>query len=499
MKADIIIEQDGSARIGTPIDHDTNLCISDFLSYKIDAARFVTGCGNWDGTKKLYKTKHQTFPVGLINKLVQFGQEHLDIEFNLVNQRRVTPSVYAYPQIRNFMPYDFQGEAIESVLKHMQDSLIKRGILVIPTAGGKTVMAGFLIKRLCTPSLFLVRNRLLLYQAIDTFNEMFGEKHVGQLGDGVVNIKPITVATVQTLCAITGITYTKDTEPEEEIYDTKKESVIKRQEDIKKAVDSLGKYGLVICDEVHGVTSTTAYALINYLQPTAKFILGLTATPNKESGDKLLLEAAMGGVIYRIRPEYLMSIGYLAPFVSRFKIMPLYPERRYNSNQYDLAFNELIANNCNVNDYVVKLAMQRMDQHRRVFVATRFIEQSMNLSARIPNSVFIYGKTSKDMRDKAIDSFKNNEVKCIVATIKLMGEGVDIRCISSIINASAMRSGTATIQLIGRGLRTDKNTNKINLIYDDMIHEGVGFFERAADHRVRTIKAEYGEDKIVQV
>ena len=64
------------------------------------------------------------------------------------------------------------------------------------TGSGKTVVAAAMIARLGQPALFFVHTKDLLYQAKSYFENIL-KVPVGQIGDGVVDIQPITVATIQ--------------------------------------------------------------------------------------------------------------------------------------------------------------------------------------------------------------------------------------------------------------------------------------------------------------
>ena len=91
-----------------------------------------------------------------------------------------------------FEPRSDQVEAIESWLKH--DG---RGVVVLPTGAGKTVVALMALARLKLRTLIVVPTIELLYQWRDAVVERLSlpRRVVGVVGDGHKEWRPITVIT----------------------------------------------------------------------------------------------------------------------------------------------------------------------------------------------------------------------------------------------------------------------------------------------------------------
>ncbi len=73
------------------------------------------------------------------------------------------------------------------------------------------------------------------------------------------------------------------------------------------------------------------------------------------------------------------------------------------------------------------------------------------LSNMIPGCVFLHGKSTAQERTATIKAFEKKKLLCIVGTI--LGEGVDIPSLDTLIVAGGMKSDKMMIQRIGRVLR----------------------------------------------
>lgn len=86
----------------------------------------------------------------------------------------------------------YQEAAVQAALKH------RAGVIVVPTGGGKTVIAMALAAALQTQTLFIVHTRELLRQTIESAERFLGIE-AGVIGAGHFKPAPFTVALVQTL------------------------------------------------------------------------------------------------------------------------------------------------------------------------------------------------------------------------------------------------------------------------------------------------------------
>lgn len=182
-------------------------------------------------------------------------------------------------QRRSFTPRDdhrprpHQLEAIQAWAKAEG-----RGVVVLPTGAGKTLVARLAMVHAQRDTLVLVPTIDLLTQWHTQLQAIFGPP-VGILGGGEHQVEPITVST----------------------YDS---ALIH--------MERLGnRFGLLICDECHHLPAPTTRLVA--VESIAPFRLGLTATPEREDGAHAELESLIGPICYRTEITDLEG-SYLAPY-----------------------------------------------------------------------------------------------------------------------------------------------------------------------------------------
>ena len=79
-----------------------------------------------------------------------------------------------------------------------------RGILVGPTAMGKTLIIGGIIDKFNCPKTFVITpTKDIMNQLINSLNQWFPNESIGQIGNGVKTMGNITVALFQSLNKMT--------------------------------------------------------------------------------------------------------------------------------------------------------------------------------------------------------------------------------------------------------------------------------------------------------
>jgi len=166
--------------------------------------------GKWDGFTRLYQFNKKTFPIGLLETV------EMQLIINDVNYEIIDNRVF-----KHFKPLDiktdvqlrdYQENAVEKAIKR------KRCLIQLPTGAGKTLVGIILTARLRIPTVFYVHKKELLYQTTASYKKSLrfprcsecsdrSKKKdgkcesricpIGIVGDGHLNIKPITIAMVQ--------------------------------------------------------------------------------------------------------------------------------------------------------------------------------------------------------------------------------------------------------------------------------------------------------------
>jgi len=194
-----------------------------------------------------------------------------------------------------------QKRAVHSVMKHDE------GIICAATAFGKTVVAANLIARRKTNTLIIVHRRLLLDQwkeRLSTFLDI-DPKEIGQIGGG--KNKPsgkIDIAIIQSL---------------------NRKGVVK---------DLVADYGYVIVDECHHISAVSFELVMRKVK--ARYVTGLTATPERKDGHHPIIFMQCGPVRFRMSAK---AQAKLRPF--RYKVYPVSTLMRFDAMSEQPAIHEV--------------------------------------------------------------------------------------------------------------------------------------------------------------
>lgn len=351
-----------------------------------------------------------------------------------------------------FEPRPYQTEAIERWTAN--DG---RGVIVLPTGAGKTVVALMAIERTRLRTLVVVPTIELLYQWRDAIVQRLqvAPGRVGVVGDGHKDWRPITI-----------ITYASAAMP----------------------TTSLENVGLLICDEAHHLPSP-AYAEIAH-RSRAIYRLGLTATPERADGLHQALGILIGPVVYRRAPADLAAEGHIAQYDEKRLFVSLEPEEqlRYEalmgewkwflaSKRHLLArggdfFGELIRRSGS--DPQARRALQAHHQARmislnatakidvverllkdhrgdKVIVFSEYNALVDTISARLALPSITY-RTSAEERKATLDAFRDGTYSKLV-TGRVLNEGVDVPDANVGIVVSGSSTTREYIQRLGRIIR----------------------------------------------
>ena len=156
-------------------------------------------------------------------------------------------------------PYPHQAEALSAWVEAG-----RQGVVVLPTAAGKTYLAQMALQATPHSVLITVPTLDLMHQWYAHLVAAFPDADVGVLGGGSRDRTPILVAT----------------------YDS-----------AAIHAETLGnRYALLICDECHHLPSDFNRVIAEYA--IAPYRLGLTATPDRADGRHADLDTLLGPVVY---------------------------------------------------------------------------------------------------------------------------------------------------------------------------------------------------------
>jgi len=465
----------------------------DILAYRVENAYHMPlfKKGKWDGYVRLYqRNKSQSFHTGLLGIVRDILTKH-NIEFAKIDDRErpaqnLPDLVFTPPP--NFEEREYQEFTINKAIK------FTRGILSVATGGGKTSMVTQIIGRLKTyPFLFYVLTKDLMEQAYDTLSLCLNEP-IGRIGDSRYDIKKINVCTIQTAIRSLNIDNPKFKISDYQFDDEdgwNEEKLIEDMDKNQRIRKLINLTRGIYFDEAHHAAAKTVKEVLS-ASPSAYWRFGGSATPYRESGDEIMIQAMFGGKIVDIPASYLIKNDYLVP--PHIFFVPIDTSIDYHS--FPKIYKHCVVTNNHLNDHVAKTANHLVSRGLSTLVLVKHYPQGNYLKERIENSEFVTGKMSTKKRKENLERLRNRELMCMIAT-SLADEGLDVPTLDAAILAGGGKSSTRLNQRIGRTIRKEKEGLKnksIVVVYD---HYKTRFLKKHTK-RVKTILKKEKEFCIIE-
>ncbi len=332
-----------------------------------------------------------------------------------------------------------------------------RGVIVLPTGAGKTLLALYAIHKLKLRSLIVVPTIDLLRQWQEKIVEGLNipEDIIGIFGGGKKEIKPITIITYDS--AYTNVHNLTD------------------------------KHGLLIFDEVHHLPSPS-YRKIAECHVAWKR-MGLTATPKRTDELHKELDYLVGPIVYHVGFDELAREGYVAEYVTKRIYVDLTPREMEEYDKLMKIYDHYVENYVYVRDpreafrqvilrsrvdrkaHEALLAREKARQlalnakgkikkleellekykDKKILIFSRYTDIVDDISSRllIPK---ITHKTPEKERKSILKAFREGKITKLV-TGEVLDEGIDVPDASVGIIISGTGSERQYIQRLGRILR----------------------------------------------
>ncbi|HEY9782125.1 MAG TPA: DEAD/DEAH box helicase family protein [Leptolyngbyaceae cyanobacterium] len=400
-------------------------------------------------------------------------------------------------------PYPHQSEALAA-----WKQAGRKGVVVLPTAAGKTYLAQLAMQATPRSTLIVVPTLDLMHQWYAHLKAAFPDVEVGLLGGGSRDRTPILIST----------------------YDS-----------AAIHAESLGnRYALLIFDECHHLPTDFNRVIAEYA--IAPYRLGLTATPERTDGKHADLNILIGAEVYRKTAEELAGKALAEHQVVQIKVKLSQHERdRYNQliqtrNEF-LQQSKITLGSIKGWQLFVQ-ASARSQAGRRAMLAHRGAKEiALGTDGKLrilldliaehyPERILIFTadnatvyrisqeflipaithQTPVKERHEILTRFREGEYKTLVAS-HVLNEGVDVPAASIAIILSGTGSAREYIQRLGRVLRKGKDKDKFALLYEvvaeDTSEEGTSVRRRGGEKKrnepPRREGREDGEKKVRQL
>ncbi len=320
-----------------------------------------------------------------------------------------------------------QIEALKN-LELLRGNKKNKALIISATGTGKTYLSAFDAKAFKAKKLLFVVHRLTIAKdSLNTFRIVFGNERTMGLysGDQRALDCDFVFSTIQTISKLTHL-----------------ENFSKHH------------FDYIIIDETHRSGADSYLRLIKHFEP--KFLLGMTATPERTDGNDIF-QLFDHNIAYEIRLNRAMEEEMLCSF-HYYGVTDLLIDNTEVDNFSD--FNLLISDE-RVNRIIEQANFYGTDNGiiRGLIFCSRKDEAnklSILFNSKGYKTVALTGDSSEEERAKAIEKLESDNLEeklDYIFTVDIFNEGIDIPKINQIIMLRPTLSSIIFIQQLGRGLR----------------------------------------------
>lgn len=369
-------------------------------------------------------------------------RERLELALDRANPKRQRDDAESFIGL-SLVPFRHQERALEQLEIARERHDRHRNLFVAATGTGKTVVSALDYAALCEKHgkrlslLFVAHRREILEQARRTFRHALQDANFGEILDGSSKPKGEHVfAMIQTLRGPRINALPKD------------------------------QYEVVVVDEFHHAAASSYIQLLEHVEPIE--LVGMTATPFRADGRDITCWFE-GRIAYELPLWEAIDQGFLCPF-QYFGVTD-------DTDMQDLEWSggdyrnidSVVTGNTIRADQSLRAIHEYVDRPSELralgFCASVAHAEFMaeHFSQRGTPSAFLSGETPKEERDRILADLANGRVS-VVFSVDVLGEGVDVPSVNTVLLLRPTQSATVLTQQIGRGLRRHASKRCLTVI-----------------------------------
>ncbi len=351
-----------------------------------------------------------TFPRGYANHAILLARKFMRQDPQIIDQRqsRVPVDFHFLGELR---PY--QEEAIAAIMRH------DFGVLEAGTGSGKTVIALAVIAKRRQPTLVLVHTKELLYQWAERTRSFLGLE-AGLIGDGNFSLAPITIAIVNSAR--------------------------------NRLAELPSHFGQLCVDECHRVPASLFTEVVTAFD--CRYLLGLSATAFRRDGLTKLIYMSLGDRAFKVESHDLHESG--AVLKPEYLQRPTEFRYVYRGN-YQALMKALCSNAARNQLIVTDILKERATSPGTILVVSDRVKHCEALAVMLAKhdcpSAVLTGKLPAEQRSALVDSIRQGEVKVLISTVQLIGEGFDCPDLTTLFLTTPIKFTGRLLQVVGRILR----------------------------------------------
>jgi superfamily II DNA or RNA helicase len=314
-----------------------------------------------------------------------------------------------------------QEKVVKTYIDHVVNVKYGGGLLELPCASGKTVIALNIISKLKKKTLIIVHKEFLMNQWIERIEQFLPNARIGKIQGQIIDTdnKDIVIGMLQSISM--------------KEYST----------------DTFDSFGFTVIDEVHHISSevfsNSLFKLIS------KYMLGLSATMNRKDGTTDVFKMFLGDVIYKGSREEQMNVIVRA-------IEYIVDDDDFNEVILDYkgnpAYSSMISKLCEYNrrsEFILKVISdmfkETSSQQIMVLAHNKNLLKYLYDAIKYRNIATV-GYYIGGMKEQSLKETETKQV--VIATYSMAAEALDIKTLTTLIMATPK---TDIEQSVGRILR----------------------------------------------
>lgn len=401
--------------------------------------------GRWDGKvgfatvggATYFNLLDRVFPI-LIKHGYDLGLMEVDdrrpvyqFDFDLIDNDFLSDTIWPKGHPKEGEAIELRDHQVESINRYLENP---QSLQAISTSAGKTIITGCLSKIVEKHgrSLVIVPGKDLVRQTCQDYINI-GLDTGRYYGDHKEPDRTHTIATWQSLTAMQ-----------------------KNNPDVLEKI--LDGCVAVIVDEAHSIKGKELKDFLTGAAAHVPLRWGLTGTIPKEDYEYLSLLCSIGPKVGEVKAAELQEKGILSN--CKIHIQQLVDEVEYPS--FDGERNYLATDYTRVKYLADHCSQIALTGNTLVLVNSFDLGKSMRDILDVP---FIYGEVKSDKRAEEYSNINYTDNQLLIATFGVASTGINIPRIFNLVLIEPGKSFVRVIQSIGRGLRTAKDKDFVN-IYD---------------------------------
>lgn len=518
------------------------------FSAKHPRSYYIDTRGSWDGVYRRYSVAKQRLALPFKLELIEVCKKHkIPLE---INDERLAPK-YPSPNIQHITEDFIEGIKLESWQIKALHAACKHeiGIIDSVTGSGKTEIACGIVKMYRCPTLIITEQIVVLEQIVDRLklrnvvhNDDIGQFCHGKMPNGNI----VLVGSIQSIntpkppprkpkkptvaqAKREGIKLAEAKELPNYFPKKLKESLYENPSAVKKLdgryLDALVSYvgklfherlkhwykvrkknsdviqeaaskcDLLIVDECDKAVSDAYKKLFTKIFKGRRRY-GFSGTPFNSAKPhlNLFLRERLGNIISKADRKEVTKAGRIIPIKY---IMIAYGQDgdKQDSTALDIAEREYMIEDPKFHNTILKLVSSFPNDRTLILVDTLSIQElGHSLEGLIPNSEFIYGKTSKPKRRKVLKAFEDGEISTLIGG-KILKRGLDLKGgVDNLILCGGGKDVTNIDQIIGRAVR--KNERGYARVFDFLFLNNKYFYRHSRSRLKAVVDMGY-ETKVI--